>query len=254
MRCALRRLGAPAFRAASAAAAVAALHSQGECQLQSSQRFESLPEKYTPQRFTPGVAYPGWDHNWDYLNLPPKAVAKDLGHAWPIHDYAEAIKKLFAEHYEFGPTAKYKTMADVEKLIGRRKHDLPELYRESYMLHAWGGAPRRIIILVRHRPVYQAQHSGELSARERHAHACTHMHMHAPTRTRTALGRATGELRARVTSESSLSRIGWVRVRACTHMHVYLSPYRIGVGAPRARLTTLIVARLRLRLRPLGDP
>lgn len=150
MRCALRRLGAPAFRAASAAAAVAALHSQGECQLQSSQRFESLPEKYTPQRFTPGVAYPGWDHNWDYLNLPPKAVAKDLGHAWPIHDYAEAIKKLFAEHYEFGPTAKYKTMADVEKLIGRRKHDLPELYRESYMLHAWGGAPRRIIILVRH--------------------------------------------------------------------------------------------------------
>ena len=78
---------------------------------------------------------------WDYLKLSAKAVAKDLGHTWPIRDYAAAIRSLFTEHYAFTDKSKYKSIADVDKAIEKRKDSLPEFYRESYMSYAWGGAP-----------------------------------------------------------------------------------------------------------------
>ena len=135
-------------RAAAAAAGATLLHQISSCK--SSSRYQQVPEHHVPQAVTPPTPYPGWDTNWDYLRLSPKAVASELGHEWPIEDYAAAIRKLFKEHYLFEPHSKYKSLDDVDKAIERRKNDLPEFYREAYMAHAWGGAPRRHIILVRH--------------------------------------------------------------------------------------------------------
>ena len=138
-------------RAAAAVAGATLLYDKASsCKTSSSSRYQEVPEHFLPQASTPSTPFPGWDSNWDYLRLTPKAVARELGHAWPIEDYGSAIRKLFAEHYLFSPDSKYKSPQDVEKAIERRKGDLPEFYREAFMAHAWGGAPRRHIILVRH--------------------------------------------------------------------------------------------------------
>ena len=147
-----RRLLRPC--AAAAAAAVAS-----GCVVASSQkkRFDELETHgFETQGFRPAVPYPGWDWNWDHLELTPKAIAADLGYAGPTAtsaDLACAIRQLFAEHYAFAPDARYKSLADVDELIEKRKEEmggLAQLYRESYMKHAWGGAPVRHVLLVRH--------------------------------------------------------------------------------------------------------
>mmetsp|Transcript_80367 Transcript_80367/g.222301 ORF Transcript_80367/g.222301 Transcript_80367/m.222301 type:complete len:400 (+) Transcript_80367:95-1294(+) len=153
MRVAFSQLRSHVFPAAAAATAATALHQGSKsCRLEyeGSGRLEELPSKYVPQRFVPAVPYPGWDHNWDYLKLSAKDIARELRHKWPITDYAAAIRQLFAEHYHFSESSKYKTPEDVERLISKRADDLPELYREAFMTYAWGGAPTRFIILVRH--------------------------------------------------------------------------------------------------------
>ena len=110
------------------------------------------------------MPYPGWDADWDGLTLPAKAVAKDLGHSWPIADYAAAIRTLFVEHYAFSTTSRYRSLAEVERAIERRREkgegELEEFYRESYMRHAWGGAPVKHVILVRHGQ-YEERHDLE---------------------------------------------------------------------------------------------
>ena len=47
---------------------------------------------------------------------------------------ARSDQKLL--RFAFAPSAKQ------DATIEKRKADLPEFYRESYMAHAWGGAPR----------------------------------------------------------------------------------------------------------------
>ena len=111
-------------------------------------RFRSVP--VPEQEFKPVAPYPAYDTNWDYLKFDTEAVAEALGHDWPVTDYAAAIRKLFLDHYMFSPDSKYKSIEDVEKRVEKRKHDLPEFYREAYMQYAYGGAPFRYVILVRH--------------------------------------------------------------------------------------------------------
>ena len=107
------------------------------------QRFYKLPTDREPQRATPNAPYPDWDWNWDYRELTAKDIAKQLGHHWPITDYAEAIRQLYAAHST-------KTLAAVDQLIEKCGDDLPALYRRAYREHAFGGAKVRHILLVRH--------------------------------------------------------------------------------------------------------
>ena len=142
----------PAARAAFAgAAAYALVERKSLLEEANSKRFSELPPAFASQGHSPTIPYPGWDYDWDRLTLDNRAIAKELGHSWPINDYAEAIRKLFVEHYRFTEKGRYKSLADVEKAIKRRreKGELAEFYREAYMRHAWGGAPVRHVILVR---------------------------------------------------------------------------------------------------------
>ena len=137
-----RRLLARAAPLAAAAIAVAA-----PSQLDSAadggrrQRVYTMPEAKEPQRAASHA--PNWDWNWDYRELTAKDVASQLGHAWPIDDYAKAIHKLFADHTDKKPES-------VDKLIEKSRDDLPALYRTAYRQHAFGGAKVRHILLVRH--------------------------------------------------------------------------------------------------------
>ena len=106
-------------------------------------RFEELPSSLASQRYEPNVAYPGWDTNWDYCDLPLREVAKRLGHSWPITDYAAAVRKLYLEHTD-KPTAK------VDELIAANRDALPQLYKKAFAQVAYGGGVTRHIILVRH--------------------------------------------------------------------------------------------------------
>ena len=132
--------------------------------LERSNRSSALPAEFVRLAHTPAVPYPGWDADWDGLTLPAKAVAKDLGHSWPIADYAAAIRTLFVEHYAFSATSRYRSLAEVERAIERRREkgegELEEFYREAYMRHAWGGAPVKHVILVRHGQ-YEERHDLE---------------------------------------------------------------------------------------------
>eukprot|EP00964_Phaeocystis_antarctica_P094510 scaffold61222_cov71-Phaeocystis_antarctica.AAC.1 len=128
------------------------------------ERSSEVPAEFARLAHTPAVPYPGWDADWDGLTLPAKAVAKDLGHSWPIADYAAAIRTLFVEHYAFSTTSRYRSLAEVERAIERRREkgegELEDFYRESYMRHAWGGAPVKHVILVRHGQ-YEERHDLE---------------------------------------------------------------------------------------------
>eukprot|EP00967_Tisochrysis_lutea_P133426 scaffold234224_cov34-Tisochrysis_lutea.AAC.1 len=107
-------------------------------------RFQDLPAEYEAQRFVPAAPYPAWDSNWDYCEISVKEVAKALKHEYPVKDYAEAIRKLYAEHTD-------RPAERVERLISRTpKEELPSLYKRAYLEYAYGGAVTRHIILVRH--------------------------------------------------------------------------------------------------------
>lgn len=107
-------------------------------------RFQDLPPEYESQRFVPAAPYPAWDSNWDYCELTVKEVAHALKHEYPVLDYADAIRKLYAEHTD-------RSADRVEKLIRNTPADeLPSLYKRAYLDHAYGGAVTRHIILVRH--------------------------------------------------------------------------------------------------------
>lgn len=106
-------------------------------------RFQELPTSLAMQAFKPAVPYPGWDDNWDYCDIGPKKVAKSLGHDWPVQDYAEVVRKLYAEHTE-------KSVSTVDKIIEKNKDDLPGLYKRAFLQYAYGGGVTRHIILVRH--------------------------------------------------------------------------------------------------------
>ena len=95
------------------------------------------------QRFVPLSPYPDWDTNWDYRKMTSNDVAKQLGHKWPIADYAVVIRALYADHTDKAPDT-------VEKLIEDHRKDLPALYHRAFREHAFGGAPIRHILLVRH--------------------------------------------------------------------------------------------------------
>ena len=158
----LRRCIRPVARATLATAtAYTLMEWDATVSLLESTRFSELPAEFARFGHTPAVPYPGWDSNWDGLTLPAKAIAKDLGHTWPIKDYAAAIRTLFVEHYAFSATSRYRSLADVERAIARRREQnedaLQEFYREAYTRHAWGGAPVRHLILVRHGQ-YEARH------------------------------------------------------------------------------------------------
>eukprot|EP00930_Biecheleria_cincta_P028125 TRINITY_DN1960_c4_g1_i1.p1 TRINITY_DN1960_c4_g1~~TRINITY_DN1960_c4_g1_i1.p1 ORF type:complete len:412 (-),score=35.21 TRINITY_DN1960_c4_g1_i1:89-1261(-) len=114
-------------------------------------RFQQLPTSLASQRFEPAVPYPGWDDNWDYLDLRPRDVAKRLSHPWPIADYPDAIHKLYAAHTD-------KSAAKVDEIISANQDDLPSLYKKAFTQYAWGGAVTRHIILVRHGQ-YDEQHA-----------------------------------------------------------------------------------------------
>jgi len=131
-------------------AGTAFYHSTSLTESDASARFKDVPSGRESQRSVPAAAYGTWDSHWDYLHLSSEEVAGALGHKWPIEDYAAAIRKLFTDHYKFEPTSRYKSIADVDRAIAKRTDNLEEFYREGFMSYAWGGAPVRHIILVRH--------------------------------------------------------------------------------------------------------
>ena len=137
-------------RAVFAASGTAFYHSTSLTESDASARFKDVPSGRESQRSVPAAAYGTWDSHWDYLHLSSEEVAGALGHTWPIEDYAAAIRKLFTDHHKFEPTSQYKSIADVDRTIAKRKENLEEFYREGFMAYAWGGTPVRHIILVRH--------------------------------------------------------------------------------------------------------
>jgi serine/threonine-protein phosphatase PGAM5 len=138
------RLRAPALRVAAAATAAAAIANSRRSSMEGADRgrFSELSDDTAPH-FTPAVPYPGWDRDWDHLQLSTKDIARELRHEWPIADFAAAIRKLFKQHTN-------KAEPFVEALLRDHKEDLPKLYRESYVKYAYGGGPVRYLILVRH--------------------------------------------------------------------------------------------------------
>ncbi|EOD41210.1 hypothetical protein EMIHUDRAFT_199455 [Emiliania huxleyi CCMP1516] len=100
-------------------------------------RFQDLPAEYEEQRFLPARPYPAWDRNWDYCEPSDREVARALRHAWPIADYADAVRSLYAEHTN-------RSSERVERLLERTPEaELPALYRRAYLEHAYGGVPDR---------------------------------------------------------------------------------------------------------------
>jgi len=144
VRAASRRLSrssaasAPAAAAAAAAIAAAAgtvaLQRAASCEADDDIRFQDLPAEYEEQRFLPARPYPAWDRNWDYCEPSDREVARALRHAWPIADYADAVRSLYAEHTN-------RSSERVERLLERTPEaELPALYRRAYLEHAYGGA------------------------------------------------------------------------------------------------------------------
>lgn len=139
LRALLRARAAPIAAAAAATTAACAL-----CEELPS-RFVDLPSELEDQRFVPAVRYGAWDRDWDRCNLSTKQVAGALDHAWPIQDYADAIRQLLREHTK-------KSEKEIEKIVksAQKADTLEQTYKRRYLDHAFGGAVTRHIILVRH--------------------------------------------------------------------------------------------------------
>jgi len=143
MQTAARRLLLGRAAAAATCTGLAVHYSCSSCESKKP-RFQDLPPEYEMQRFVPAAPYPAWDSNWDYCELTVKEVARALKHAYPVEDYAGAIRKLYAEHTD-------RSAERVEKLLAATPVDeLPSLYKRAYLEHAHGGAVTRHVILIRH--------------------------------------------------------------------------------------------------------
>ncbi|KAL1505126.1 hypothetical protein AB1Y20_008885 [Prymnesium parvum] len=95
-----------------------------------------------------------WDSNWDCRALSARQVASLLNHAWPIDDYHEATRRILREHTS-------KSAEQIERVIAEGGADPAALYCKAYRRYAYGGAPVRHILLVRHG---QYEEQRELSA------------------------------------------------------------------------------------------
>ncbi|KAL3926747.1 MAG: hypothetical protein SGPRY_003159 [Prymnesium sp.] len=139
---AIARCGSPLGLASLAAAGLSSPLAQAEPS-SDEKRFQQLPPQAQKQQFAPHAPYPAWDSNWDYRDLSLKQIADHLGHSWPIRDFSQATRQLLSDH-----TAK--TTTQIDKIVEEGASDPPALYRKAYRRYAFGGAPVRHIILVRH--------------------------------------------------------------------------------------------------------